>query len=89
VSSRAVLRPIEAGYSAVCPSCDEPVKFKAKERAKARQIIANVYEDGTWDRVEHWHAHCYEESGRPYGPPQVTEPLRSPTGRRKAANVDV
>ena len=64
-SSRAVTRPIEAGNSAICAACDEPVKFAA--RNKAFQVIANVYEHGVWNRVEHYHAECYEAAGEPYG----------------------
>ena len=63
--SRAVVRPVEAGNSAVCASCDAPVKFTA--RTKAFQVIANVYEHGVWNRVEHYHAECYEAAGEPYG----------------------
>jgi hypothetical protein len=66
-TSRAVERPIEAGNSAICSHCSEPVKFVA--RAHLRQVIANVYVEGTWDRVEHFHADCYELAGRPYGEP--------------------
>lgn len=58
-------RTVEAGNSAVCAACDEPVKFAAK--VKARQVIANVYVDGVWQRVEHYHADCYEKAGEPYG----------------------
>ena len=29
--------------------------------------IANVYENGVWNRVEHYHAECYEAAGEPYG----------------------
>ena len=65
--SRAVERPIEAGNSALCAHCGEPVKFVA--RAHLRQVIANVYVDGTWARVEHFHAECYDQAGRPYGDP--------------------
>jgi hypothetical protein len=65
--SRAVERPIEAGNSALCAHCGEPVKFVA--RAHLRQVIANVYVGGTWDRVEHFHADCYTEAGLPYGEP--------------------
>jgi hypothetical protein len=36
-------------------------------RAQLRQVIANVYVDGTWDRVEHYHADCYLEAREPYG----------------------
>ena len=63
--SRAVERPIEAGNSAMCAHCGEPVKFVA--RAHLRQVIANVYADGTWERVEHYHAECYDLAERPYG----------------------
>ena len=41
------------------------VEFAAK--IKSFQVIANVYIDGTWDRVEHYHSDCYEQSGCPYG----------------------
>jgi len=68
LTSRAVERPIEAGNSAICAHCGEPVKFVA--RAHLRQVIAHVYVDGTWDRVEHFHAECYRSAGLPYGEPQ-------------------
>jgi hypothetical protein len=58
--SRAVLRLVEAGSDATCRHCQAPVKFVA--RLKGRQVIANVYEDGRWARVEHFQA------GSPYGP---------------------
>jgi len=63
--SRAVERPIEAGNSAICSACGLPVKFVAK--AQLRQVIANVYERGAWNRVEHFHADCYRDAGDPYG----------------------
>jgi hypothetical protein len=66
-TSRAALRTIEAGSSAMCASCDEQVKFKAK--VKAQQVICNVYIDGRWDRVEHYHEECYGTAGKPYGEP--------------------
>jgi len=69
MSSRAVERSIEAGNSAACAHCGDAVKFVA--RAHLRQVIANVYVEGTWDRVEHFHAECYEAAGRPYGEPAV------------------
>jgi hypothetical protein len=68
LTSRAVSRPIEAGNSAVCAFCDEPVKFKARDRGD--QVIANVYERGAWDRVEHYHLECYVQAGKPYGTPE-------------------
>ena len=67
MQSRAVVRPIEPGNSALCAQCGAPVKFVA--RAQLRQVIANVYEEGPWVRVEHYHADCYDEAGKPYGPP--------------------
>jgi hypothetical protein len=68
LSSRAVARPIEAGNSAVCAHCGAPVKFQARQRLL--QVIANVYEDNVWNRVEHFHAQCYEDADQPYGTPQ-------------------
>jgi hypothetical protein len=67
--SRAVLRTIEAGSSAMCVLCDDQVKFKAKVRGT--QVICNVYVDGRWNRVEHFHSECYTEAGTPYGEPAV------------------
>ena len=65
-TSRAVTRLIEAGNTATCSVCRLPVKFRAKSRLQ--QVIANVYVDGVWSRVEHYHLDCYESAGRPYGP---------------------
>ena len=63
--SRAADRPIDPGNDAVCVRCGERVKFAA--RTHARQVIANVYESERWQRVEHFHARCYDDAGRPYG----------------------
>jgi hypothetical protein len=41
------------------------VKFAAKTRR--HQVICNVYVKGKWDRVEHYHAECYETAGEPHG----------------------
>jgi len=67
MDSRAVNRQVEPGNSANCAHCGAPVKFVA--RLQLRQVIANVYRDGSWVRVEHYHADCYDEAGQPYGPP--------------------
>lgn len=67
--SRAVERPVDPGNDASCARCGERVKFVA--RAHGRQIIANVYEDGTWRRVEHFHAACYDAAGQPHGAPRA------------------
>ena len=66
MKSRAVVRTIEAGNSAMCAHCGAQVKFVA--RAQLKQVIANVYVDGQWNRVEHFHADCYHDAGEPYGP---------------------
>jgi hypothetical protein len=74
LQSRAVLRSIEAGSSATCVTCDEQVKFRAK--VKLHQVICNVYVDGKWNRVEHYHLECYEQAGGPYGTPVANAPTR-------------
>lgn len=63
--SRAVLRSIEAGSYVDCASCGERVKFQAKIRKQ--QVICNVYTDSRWNRVEHYHAECYELADEPHG----------------------
>jgi hypothetical protein len=66
LGSRAVLRRVEAGSMAICAFCEEQVKFAAK--LNRQQVIANVYVDGRWNRVEHFHSECYEMAGETYGP---------------------
>lgn len=73
-TSRAALRLIEPGSSVDCSHCDQRVKFQA--RVRLQQVICNVYLDGAWDRVEHFHAECYEIAGSPYD-----EPSQTATGR--------
>lgn len=83
-TSRAVIRDVEAGSSVDCALCGERVKFQAKVRN--RQVICNVYSDGTWERVDHYHADCYEEAGRPHG--DIVGPLdqrKSPSPTAKAS----
>jgi hypothetical protein len=65
--TRAVTRPIEAGSAVDCAHCDQLVKFRARQRD--HQIICNVYVDGRWHHVEHYHADCYEIAGSPHGTP--------------------
>ncbi len=77
-TSRAVIRDVEAGSSVDCASCGERVKFQAKMRN--RQVICNVYIRGKWDRVEHFHAECYDTADKPHG--DIQGPLdqrRSPS----------
>ena len=45
--------------------CGTQVKFRAKERGQ--QVICNVYVDGRWNRVEHYHSACYADAGEPHG----------------------
>ena len=80
-TSRAVIRDVEAGSSVDCALCGERVKFQAKMRN--RQVICNVYEDGKWNRVEHFHAECYANADNPHG--EIVGPLdqrRSPSPGR-------
>jgi hypothetical protein len=77
--SRAVLRRVEAGNLALCSHCGEQVKFAAKQNRQ--QVIANVYVDARWDRVEHFHAECYPEAGEPFG-----TPAEQPVFRRRASS---
>ncbi len=65
--TRAVTRLIEAGSMVDCVHCDTQVKFRARQRDL--QVICNVYEDGRWARVEHFHELCYHEAGEPHGTP--------------------
>lgn len=65
--SRATSRPIRPGSTATCAACDEAVKFAA--RVRQYQVIANVYVNGSWARVEHFHPECYAEAKNPYGEP--------------------
>ena len=46
-------------------NCELPVKFAAK--LHKMQVIANVYVDGRWNRVEHFHDECYLEADSPFG----------------------
>jgi len=76
--SRAVLRMVEPGTEVDCAHCGQPVKFAARERL--RQVIANVYVRGRWDRVEHFHDACYDAAGWPHGVPDATAPTRRRAG---------
>lgn len=63
--SRAVVRLIEAGSAVECTTCEVLLKFRARQRDQ--QVICNVYEDGVWQRVEHYHPECYDTAGLPHG----------------------
>ncbi len=64
--SRATTRTVEAGSLNLCAHCDTLLRFRARQ--KDTQIICNVYVDGMWDRVEHFHPDCYAEANHPHGP---------------------
>jgi hypothetical protein len=64
-----VVRNVDAGSSVICVHCDEQVKFAARE--KRQQVICNVYRQGVWDRVEHYHDECYGAAGSPHGTPSA------------------
>jgi hypothetical protein len=81
-TTRAVARYIEAGSSAACAGCGSQVAFRA--RVKVQQVICNVYVDGRWDRVEHFHRDCYDVAGQPHGAPDESQPVR-PKHRAAAA----
>ena len=83
-TSRAVVRYIEAGNSANCAHCGDMVQFRA--RVKTQQVICNVYVDGKWDRVEHFHRECYDAAGEPFGVADESQPLR-PKNRPAAAST--
>jgi hypothetical protein len=68
--SRAVERVIAPGSAVPCAHCGAPLRFAARERR--RQVIANVYLDGRWARVEHFHPRCYSAAGYPYGPAEMS-----------------
>ena len=63
--SRAVARSVEAGCIADCAECTTQIRYSAK--LKPRQVIANVYENDKWQRVEHYHEECYLLANSPYG----------------------
>ena len=73
--SRAVVRRIEPGNLAVCAQCGQPVKFAAK--LHKMQVIANVYVDGRWNRVEHFHDDCYAEADSPFGEADASSSVSS------------
>ncbi|MBA2282052.1 MAG: hypothetical protein H0W25_12600 [Acidimicrobiia bacterium] len=81
--TRAVVRYIEAGSSAECVQCRSAVQFRA--RIRVQQVICNVYVDGKWARVEHYHRDCYDEAGHPHGAPDESQPLRPRTRAAVAA----
>jgi hypothetical protein len=68
--SRAVERLIAPGSAVHCAHCGARVGFAV--RGRGRQVIANVYVDGRWARVEHFHPRCYSAAADPYGPAEMS-----------------
>lgn len=70
-TSRAVLRQLEPGPAEYCAGCGERVAWAPPRMAGGgrgqRKVVANVYSDGVWQRVEHWHEDHYLAAGEPYG----------------------
>ena len=64
-TTRAVVRGVEPGNDVRCVRCGKQIKFAA--RTHPRQVIANVYLEGAWNRVEHFNEECYLDAGEPYG----------------------
>lgn len=64
-TSRGVRRRVEPGEGNSCATCTQQIRFSSK--VAAHQVIANVYENGIWRRVEHFHEECYFSAGTPYG----------------------
>ena len=67
MNSRAVVRLVEPGQTAKCTACRLPVKWSAKGNRRQRRVIANVYVNDVWDRVDIFHVACYVEIGEPHG----------------------
>lgn len=68
LGTRAVVRIIEPGLACFCPDCDTAVKFRAQvSSGLRRKVVANVYYQGKWNRVEHWHLLCYIRMGEIHG----------------------
>ncbi|KJF17011.1 hypothetical protein AXFE_21460 [Acidithrix ferrooxidans] len=59
------MRGVDPGSISDCAVCAKHIRFSAKLRP--RQVIANVYEDGKWQRVEYFHEECYQIANAPYG----------------------
>jgi hypothetical protein len=81
LATRAVERPIVPDVDACCAHCCERIRFTRP--GTARRVIANIYTDGRWDHVEHFHDLCYVEAGQPHGPaaPGTAERFPAVAGR--------
>ncbi len=71
IGTRAVEKPLTAGKEEYCGylACEYAKrKIASSSRAPIKEVIANVYENGKWSFVVHFHVDCYNKLGQPYGP---------------------
>ena len=54
--TRAVVRGVEPGNDVRCVRCGKQIKFAARTTAPSDR---DVYLDGAWNRVDHFHEECY------------------------------
>ena len=59
LNTRAVIRVVQPVIHDRCAACTEMIRFHGT-RFVTRRVIANVYQDGKWDRVEVFHDECYD-----------------------------
>lgn len=79
LGTRAKVSIIESGADDICPlgkgGCGEIVKFSAQTPSGFRKkVVANIYWQGQWNRLEVWHLHCYAKAGYVYGLPAKLKP---------------
>ncbi len=74
--SRAVLRAVREGADYDCAAehdnnLERHIRYaptsKSRKLGRGVVVICNVYVDEVWQRTEHYHPHCYNAAGKPYG----------------------
>ena len=58
----------EWSRATTCAACAAASRSSSPPRTHPRQVIANIYLEGAWNRVDHFHEECYLDAGEPYGP---------------------
>lgn len=83
MNTRAVARWVVSGNGrfVTCDHCGKEIKHGGAGRRK-KQVICNVYEKRRWVRTEQYHEACYDELGRPYGDPDMSQLTARPPGQR-------
>ncbi len=51
-------------------------------KCKTRFVLANIYHQGRWQRLEASHIDCYRQAGQPYGPTEFRRPRTITQGTR-------